>query len=68
MNANGPLALIVTATFQAVGMLIAFSFGMYLRYDNKRRNKLQGVRHFAKDVVSSSLVGGTIDPNWRWTP
>lgn len=60
-------ALIVTAVFQAVGLVMALGFGMWFRWDNRRRDKLQGVRLRPKDISTSSLRDGVSDPAWRWT-
>lgn len=58
----------VTGVFQAVGIIIVLGMGLYLRWDNRRRDKRQGVRMTACDIATEALVGGIKDPNWRWTP
>ncbi|KAI9730744.1 MAG: hypothetical protein M1834_005713 [Cirrosporium novae-zelandiae] len=60
-------ALIVACVFQVVGIIILISLGMWFRMDNHRRNKAQGVNLTAADVPTGSLIGGSKDPNWRWT-
>ncbi|KAL1853339.1 hypothetical protein Plec18167_005571 [Paecilomyces lecythidis] len=60
-------ALIVNCVFQMVGIFMILCLGMWFRYDNRRRNKLQGVNLTAADVATQSLVDGWKDPNWRWT-
>ncbi|KZF23930.1 allantoate permease [Xylona heveae TC161] len=59
-------ALIVTAVFQAIGILLSFAFGMYLRWDNKKRDAAQGVKLKQKDVPTDVLARGPKDPSWRW--
>ena len=60
-------ALIVNAAFQAAGILMIIGMGLYLRWDNRRRDREQGVVLRAKDVPTQELVGGWKDPSWRWT-
>lgn len=60
-------ALIVNCVFLVTGVVVILSLGMWFRYDNRRRDKLQGVRLTAADVPTESLVGGWKDPSWRWT-
>ncbi|GLB19588.1 hypothetical protein AtubIFM61612_009495 [Aspergillus tubingensis] len=60
-------ALIVNCAFLLFGELVILGMGTYFRYDNRRRDREQGVRLTAADVSTKSLVGGWKDPNWRWT-
>ncbi|GAT21808.1 allantoate permease [Aspergillus luchuensis] len=60
-------ALIVNCAFLLFGVLVILGMGTYFRYDNRRRDREQGVRLTAADVSTKSLVGGWKDPNWRWT-
>jgi hypothetical protein len=60
-------ALIVSATFQGVGIVMALGFGAWFRWDNRRRDRAQGVKLRSRDVATASLTGGVDDPSWRWT-
>lgn len=63
---NYVLASIISAGFGAVGIVITLSLGYYMKWDNARRNKEQGVNLKAKDVFTYDLVDGQKDLNWRW--
>nr|A0A2Z4HQ22.1 RecName: Full=MFS-type transporter efuF; AltName: Full=Enfumafungin biosynthesis cluster protein F [Hormonema carpetanum]AWW17215.1 transporter [Hormonema carpetanum] len=56
-------ALIVTATFQGVGIVLVLGFGAWFRWDNRRRDRVQGVRIRTGDVATVSVD----DASWRWT-
>lgn len=60
-------ALIVNCVFLGIGIIAALSIGIWLRLDNRRRDKQQGRRLRVEDVPTQDLVGGWEDPNWRWT-
>ncbi|PLB43327.1 allantoate permease [Aspergillus steynii IBT 23096] len=60
-------ALIVNCAFLLFGVLVILAMGAWFRWDNRRRDREQGVRLTAKDVATKSLIGGWKDPNWRWT-
>ncbi|RYP78911.1 hypothetical protein DL771_000296 [Monosporascus sp. 5C6A] len=59
-------ALIVTAVFGATGCTIAGCLGLYMMWDNKRRNRVQGVNLTAKDVPTMKLRDGPKVPEFRW--
>ncbi|KAI0377576.1 putative MFS transporter [Hypomontagnella monticulosa] len=59
-------ALIVTACFGAVGCLAAGSLGFFMLWDNKRRNRKQGVNITARDVPTSLLRDGPRVEEFRW--
>ncbi|KAI0123194.1 major facilitator superfamily domain-containing protein [Xylariales sp. AK1849] len=59
-------ALITTACFGATGFLVAVSLGLYMAFDNKRRNKRQGVNLTAKDISTSKLREGPKVDEFRW--
>lgn len=60
------LASIICACFGFVGAALALGLGFWMRWDNKRRNRVQGVNTKAGDVPTSELKGGQKDPSWRW--
>ncbi|KAF7596105.1 hypothetical protein BBP40_003367 [Aspergillus hancockii] len=60
-------ALIVNCAFLLFGVLVILTLGTWFRYDNRRRDRAQGVKLTAADVSTMSLIGGWKDPNWRWT-
>jgi len=59
-------ALVTTACFGALGMLLAGSLGTYMVFDNSRRNRAQGVHIDARDVATKLLKDGPASPNFRW--
>jgi hypothetical protein len=63
---NYVMASVISACFGAVGVFVTLGLGLYMRADNRRRNREQGVNLKAGDVPTSSLVGGTRDPRFRW--
>ncbi|KAF2096548.1 MFS general substrate transporter [Rhizodiscina lignyota] len=64
---NYVLASIVSAAFAGVGAILALSVGLYMKYDNMKRNREQGVVLRAGDVPTKDLRAPIHkDPNWRW--
>lgn len=70
MNKEAPkyqTALITTAVFGATGALITALTGLFMVWDNARRNKRDGVKIEARDVPTSRLRDGPSVPEFRWT-
>lgn len=59
-------ALITTAVFGAMGALITLATGLYMMWDNARRNKKAGVKIDARDVPTMRLRDGPSVPEFRW--
>lgn len=59
-------ALITTAVFGATGALITILTGLYMIWDNRRRNKRDGVNISAQDVPTMRLRDGPSVPEFRW--
>lgn len=59
-------ALATTAAFGATGCCIALLLGCYMVFDNRRRNKRQGVNLTARDVSTAMLREGPNSPDFRW--
>ncbi|GAP91593.2 putative major facilitator superfamily transporter [Rosellinia necatrix] len=59
-------ALITTASFGGFGFLVAGCLGLYMVFDNRRRNRLQGVNLSARDVPTSRLRDGPKVDDFRW--
>lgn len=59
-------ALITTAVFGATGAFITLLTGLYMMWDNARRNKRDGVKISARDVPTSRLRDGPSVPEFRW--
>lgn len=59
-------ALITTAVFGATGAIITLLTGLYMVWDNARRNKRDGVNISARDVPTSRLRDGPSVPEFRW--
>jgi MFS family permease len=60
------MASIICACFGFAGAAITLSLGFWMRLDNMKRNKAQGVNFKAGDVPTSQMKGGQKDPSWRW--
>ncbi|KAG6000681.1 hypothetical protein E4U54_001335 [Claviceps lovelessii] len=59
-------ALITTACFGAVGATIAACLGLYMMWDNGRRDRRAGVVIKARDVPTLKLRDGPSSPDFRW--
>lgn len=59
-------ALATTAAFGATGCCIALGLGFYMIWDNRRRNRAQGVNLSARDVSTEKLREGPNSPDFRW--
>lgn len=59
-------ALIATACFGGVGALVTASMGCYMIWDNKRRDRKQGVKLHARDVSTALLKDGPRTDDFRW--
>ncbi|KAI1454583.1 putative MFS transporter [Annulohypoxylon moriforme] len=59
-------ALITTACFGATGCLVAGCLGLFMLWDNQRRNRRQGVNLTAKDVPTLKLRDGPRVEEFRW--
>ena len=60
------LALGITAGFGGLGVIIVGTIVLYMLWDDRRKNKDQGVYKTYKDVPTSELAEGPNDPNFRW--
>ncbi|KAH8157401.1 hypothetical protein CIB48_g10849 [Xylaria polymorpha] len=59
-------ALITTASFGGFGFLAAACLGLYMVFDNRRRNRRQGVKLSARDIPTSRLRDGPKVDDFRW--
>lgn len=59
-------ALGITAGFGGAGILMVIGILGYMIFDNRRRNKNQGVSLTYRDVPTSELYDGPSNPNYRW--
>ncbi|TGJ79228.1 hypothetical protein E0Z10_g9543 [Xylaria hypoxylon] len=59
-------ALITTASFGGFGFIAAGALGLYMVFDNKSRNRRQGVKLSARDVPTSRLRDGPKVDDFRW--
>lgn len=60
------IALGITAGFSGLGFLLTGLVAIYMYFDNKRRNRIQGVNWTYKDVSTASMGEGPSNPNYRW--
>ncbi|GJN71820.1 MFS transporter [Purpureocillium lilacinum] len=59
-------ALITAACFGAAGATIAGLLGLYMFFDNKRRDRKAGVKIDARDIPTQRLRDGPSVPEFRW--
>lgn len=59
-------ALGITAGFGGAAILLIIGIVTFMIFDNRRRNRLQGVNITYKDVPTSELAEGPDNPNYRW--
>ncbi|KAJ5849059.1 Major facilitator superfamily domain general substrate transporter [Penicillium rubens] len=59
-------ALITTASFGGVGIILTLCLGLWMIADNKKRDRLQGVHVKAKDIPTEYLKDGPACDNFRW--
>ncbi|KAL2864418.1 putative MFS transporter [Aspergillus lucknowensis] len=59
-------ALITTAAFGGTGILFTLALGLWMMFDNARRNQKQGTDLRAVDVPTELLREGPNSPNFRW--
>ncbi|OCF76269.1 hypothetical protein I204_03569 [Kwoniella mangroviensis CBS 8886] len=60
------IPLIIVACINVTGCLVATSFRLYMAYENRRRNKAQGVNWTSKDVPTEALKAGPKNPLFRY--
>ena len=59
-------ALITTAAFGGAGILLTVALGLWMMFDNKKRDRRQGVCIKAKDIPSEYLNEGPASDDFRW--
>lgn len=59
-------ALGITAGFGGLAIIIVLCIVSFMIYDNRKRNRLQGVQLTYRDVPTSELREGPNNPNYRW--
>ena len=59
-------ALATTAAFGLVGSTLAVLLGIYMFWDNRRRDGKQGIKMKARDVPTSKLRDGPKEEDFRW--
>ncbi|KAJ5614746.1 hypothetical protein N7528_008400 [Penicillium herquei] len=59
-------ALITTASFGGVGIILTLSLGFWMMWDNKRRDLAQGVHVRARDIPTENLQDGPASDCFRW--
>ncbi|KAF4623564.1 hypothetical protein D9613_001776 [Agrocybe pediades] len=60
------LALATSAAFGGLCLLLVASTGLYMRLENRRRNRLQNVNITAADVETEALALGPKSPSFRY--
>lgn len=58
-------ALATTAAFEGTAICAILALRSWFAFDNRRRNKAQGVNWTSKDVPTSVLAKGPKDPKFR---
>ena len=59
-------ALATTAAFGGLGGLLTVALGLYMMWDNRRRDAAQGVKVRPIDVPTEKLRDGPASPDFRW--
>ncbi|EEP78760.1 hypothetical protein UREG_03606 [Uncinocarpus reesii 1704] len=59
-------ALVITGVFGATGAVLSTGLGLYMAWDNYRRNTEQGVKTDARDIPTRRLRDGPDSPEFRW--
>ncbi|KAJ0308731.1 hypothetical protein COL5a_006454 [Colletotrichum fioriniae] len=59
-------ALITTAAFGVAGASCALALGFFMMWDNRKRNRAEGVTLTASEVPTSKLGDGPKSPHFRW--
>jgi hypothetical protein len=59
-------ALITTAAFGAAGCLFTILLGLWMMYDNKKRDRAEGIKAKARDIPTHLLASGPESPSYRW--
>ncbi|KAJ7244767.1 major facilitator superfamily domain-containing protein [Mycena haematopus] len=59
-------ALATSAAFGGFCLILVAATGIWMRYENARRNKEQGVNISSKDVDTSTLADGPANPSFRY--
>jgi MFS family permease len=60
------MALGITAGFGGLGIITTAIIYGFMLFDNRRRNKLQGVDWTYRDVSTSIMGNGPKEPSFRW--
>lgn len=59
--------LIATAISLGICISCTLFLGLWMKADNKKRNRSQGVNLRAGDVDTEGLTEGENSPRWRWS-
>lgn len=59
-------ALVTTAAFGGTGIVLTICLGLWMMWDNKRRDLAQGVHVQAKDIPTENLRDGPAGECFRW--
>ncbi|KAJ7786275.1 major facilitator superfamily domain-containing protein [Mycena metata] len=59
-------ALATSAAFGALCLILVAGTGIWMRWENAKRNRAQGVNLQAQDVDTSTLSDGPANPNFRY--
>ncbi|KAH6673302.1 major facilitator superfamily domain-containing protein [Halenospora varia] len=60
------MASIICACFGFAGSALALALGFWMKWDNSRRNRAQGIVLKAGDVPTTELKDGQKSEGWRW--
>jgi MFS family permease len=59
-------ALATTAAFGGMGFILTLLLGVYMISDNKKRDRVQGVKLNVRDIPTEQLRDGPAVPQFRW--
>lgn len=60
------MALGITGGFGGMAVVVVCSIGLFMVYDNRKRDRIQGVKLTYRDVPTSELREGPSNPSFRW--
>ncbi|TYJ53842.1 hypothetical protein B9479_005529 [Cryptococcus floricola] len=59
------IPLAITCGMEGIGVVLIVGLGLWMRWDNKRRNQEQGVQWSSEDVPTEVLKDGPKNPSYR---
>ena len=58
--------LATAASFEAIGILLIVGLRAWMVWDNRRKDRILGMKLVSQDVSMAEIREGTKDIRWRW--